>query len=42
MRGVKLTAHLTEVKEWVKLNLHSPKTPPWRGTQYNRDNFTLI
>jgi hypothetical protein len=22
-----------EVKEWVKLYLHSPNTPPWRGAQ---------
>jgi hypothetical protein len=22
-----------EVKEWVKLYIHSPNTPPWRGAQ---------
>jgi hypothetical protein len=30
-----------EVKEWVKLYLHSPNTPSWRGAQLkHRDNFT--
>jgi hypothetical protein len=31
-----------EVKEWVDLYLHSPKTPPWRGAHLkHRDNFTF-
>jgi hypothetical protein len=31
-----------EVKEWVKLYLHSPNTPSWRGAKLkHRDNFTF-
>jgi hypothetical protein len=31
-----------EVKEWVKLYIHSPNTPSWRGAQLkHRDNFTF-
>jgi hypothetical protein len=33
----------TEVKEWVKLYLHSPNTPSWRGAELkkHRGNFTF-
>jgi hypothetical protein len=32
-----------EVKEWVKLYLHSPNTPSWSGAQLGEhsDNFTF-
>jgi hypothetical protein len=31
-----------EAKECVKLYLHSPKTPSWRGAQLkHKDNFTF-
>jgi hypothetical protein len=31
-----------EVKEWVKLYLHSPNTPSWRGAQLkHKENFTF-
>jgi hypothetical protein len=31
-----------EVEGWVKLYLHSPNTPSWRGAQLkHRDNFTF-
>jgi hypothetical protein len=34
----------TEVKEWVDLYFHSPKTPSWHGAQLEKkhsDNFTF-
>jgi hypothetical protein len=32
-----------EVKEWVKLYIHSPNTPSWRGAQgQHRDNSIIF
>jgi hypothetical protein len=32
-----------EIKEWVKLYIHSPSTPPWRDAQLkHRDYFYFM
>jgi hypothetical protein len=37
-----LPSSSAEIKEWVKLYLHSPNTLPWHGAQLkHRDNFTF-